>query len=89
MPPRWFPSILVQPLVPQGSVVALDVAPRQCLSDQWRSDGSMLRLAGLDVPEGDLGLFGPFQQRAADVFRAIVDADGAWLAAPFDDPVQV
>ena len=55
-----FDDVLIQPLVPDRAVVALDV-------------GVLLRLAGLDVPDGDPMLFGPLQQRAADVFGAIVD----------------
>lgn len=58
-----------------NAVVALDV-------------GVLLGLAGLDMLDGDLPLLGPFHQLAADVFRAVVDPNGAWLAAPFDDPVQ-
>ena len=31
---------------------------------------------------------GPFHQLVADVFRAIINPDGAWLAAPFDDAIM-
>ena len=58
-----------------GVVVALDIRV-------------LLRLAGLDVLVGDLPLLSPFQQLAADVFRAVVDPYGAGFAAPFYDPVE-
>ena len=53
-----FDDVLVEPLMPNGAVVTLDV-------------GVLLRLAGLNVLDGDLPLLGPFQQLAADVFRAV------------------
>ena len=49
----------------------------------------LLGLAGLDMLD-DYSVFpGPYQQLGTDVFRAVVDPDDLWLAAPFDDPVQV
>lgn len=56
-------------------VVALDV-------------GVLLRLAGLDVGQRNALLLGPGHQRGIDVFGAVVDPDGQWLAAPFDNLVQ-
>ena len=41
-----------------------------------------------DVLDGDAPFLGPDQQLATDVFRAIVDPDGAGLSAPFYDAVQ-
>ena len=46
--------------------------------------GSMLWLAGLDMLDDNLLLFGPFHQFSADVFRAIVYPYGPGFAAPFD-----
>ena len=66
-----FDDVLVEPFMPDGAVVALDI-------------GVLLWLAGLDVLERDAAFLGPDQQLAADVFRAIVDSYGAGLAAPFD-----
>ena len=40
-----------------------------------------LRLAGLDMLDDNPLFPGPFQQ--------LIDPDYLWLAAPFDDPVQV
>ena len=57
--------------MPDGAVVALDV-------------GILLRLAGLDVLDGNPLFISPFQQLFADVFRTIVNPNGARLAAPFD-----
>ena len=57
--------------MPERPIVALDV-------------GVLLRLAGLDVLDGDPVLFSPLQQRAADVFGAIIDSNGAGFASPFD-----
>ena len=54
-----------------NAVVALDIGPRHCLSDQWRSNGSMLGLAGLDMLDGNPLFLGPFHQLFADVFLAI------------------
>ena len=44
----------------------------------------MLRLAGLDMLDDNPLFPGPFQQLATDVFRAVIDPDDLWLAAPFD-----
>ena len=62
--------------MPDGAVVALDV-------------GVLLRLAGLDVLDGDAPPRSPYQQLATDVFRAVINPNGAWLAAPLDDPIKV
>ena len=66
-----FDDGLVEPFMPDGAVVALDV-------------GVLLGLTGLDVLDGNTVFRGPDQQLATDVFRAVVDPNGAWLAAPFD-----
>ncbi|MNY72849.1 hypothetical protein D3C86_2114980 [compost metagenome] len=42
-----FDVVLVEPLMPDGAVVALDI-------------GILLRLAGLDIAQGNALLFGPF-----------------------------
>jgi hypothetical protein len=54
-----FDDVLIEPFVPDGAVVALDI-------------GVLLRLAGLDMPNADASPRCPFQQFAADVFRAVV-----------------
>ena len=66
-----FDDVLVEPFMPDGAVVALDV-------------GVLLRLAGLDVLDGDAPARSPDQQLATDVIRAVVDPCGAGLAAPLD-----
>ncbi len=58
-----------------GAVVALDI-------------GVLLRLAGLNVVQGDTLLCCPDRQGRADVSRAVFDPDGHELAAPLDDLVQ-
>jgi hypothetical protein len=70
-----FDDVLVEPLMPDGSVVTLDV-------------GVLLRLAGLDMLDGNPMFIGPFRQLVTDVFGAIVDPNGAGLTAPFDDPIK-
>jgi hypothetical protein len=70
-----FDDVLVEPFMPHGAVVALDV-------------GVLLRLAWLDVLDGNPMFLGPFHQLFTDVFRAVVHPDGAGLAPPFDDPVE-
>ena len=49
-------DILVQPFMPDRAVVALDV-------------GVLLRLARLDMRQGDALFLSPFQQCMTDVFR--------------------
>ena len=71
-----FDDVLVEPFVPDGAVVSLDV-------------GVLLRLAWLDVLDRNPMFFSPFSQGFADVFGAIVDPDRARLAPPFDDAVEV
>ncbi len=66
-----FDDVLVEPFVPDGAVVALDI----CV---------LLGLTRLDMLDGDAPFLGPDQQLATDVFRAVIDPYGAWLAAPFD-----
>ena len=46
--------------------------------------GSMLRLSGLDVLDGNPFFLGPFHQFSADVFRAIIDTNGARFTTPFN-----
>ncbi len=46
--------------------------------------GVLLGLTRLDMLDGNPMFLGPFHQLFADVFGAIVDPYGAWLAAPFD-----
>jgi hypothetical protein len=53
-----FDDILVQPFVPNGAVVALDI-------------GVLLGLSGLDVLNSDALFLGPFSQFFTDVFGAI------------------
>ncbi len=55
-----FDDVLVEPFMPDGAVVALD-------------GGVVLRLAGLDVLNGDAPFLGPYHKLATDVFRAVVD----------------
>ena len=69
-----FDDVLVQPFMPDGAVVALDI-------------GVLLGLSGLDVLYDDATFLGPDQQLATDVFGAIVDSNIAGLSPPFDDPV--
>lgn len=69
-----FDDVLVEPFVPNCAVVALDL-------------GVLRGLAGLDVLDvldGDAPFFAPDQQLTTDVFRSVIDAYGARLAAPFD-----
>ena len=55
-----FDDVLIQPLLPDYSVVAFET-------------GVLLRLAGLDVQDGNPLFPSPLQQLATDGFRAIVD----------------
>ena len=57
--------------MPYGARVALD-------------SGVLLRLAGLDVLDGDAQTPRPDQQLGTDAVRAVVDSYTAGLAAPFD-----
>ena len=70
-----FDDVLFQPFMPNRAVVAFDV-------------GVLLGLPRLDVQDSNPMFFVPYQQLATDVLRAVVDPDGAGLAAPFDDPVE-
>ena len=70
-----FDDVLVEPFVPDGAVEALDI-------------GVLLGLAGLDMLDGYSVFPGPYQQLATDVFRAVVDPDDLWLAAPLDESVM-
>lgn len=66
---------MVQPFVPDGSVVALDVSV-------------LLRLSWLDVGQSDTMRFGPSLKRSTDVFGTIIDPDVQRLATPLDNPVK-
>jgi hypothetical protein len=68
-------DVLIKPFVPDGAIAALDI-------------GILPGLSRLDMPDRNPPRLSPFQQLAADVFRAVVDTNGAREAAPFDDPVQ-
>ena len=58
--------------MPNGSIIAFDIS-------------ILLRLARLDMLDRDVAALGPFQKLVTDVFRAVVDPNACWLAAPFDD----
>ena len=66
-----FDDVLVEPFMPDGAVISLDI-------------GVLLWLTGLDVPDGNPMFFRPFHQLFTDVFWAIIDPNGAGLATPFD-----
>jgi len=69
-------DVLVQPFVPDGAVVALNVSV-------------LLRLTRLDMGQDDALFLSPLQQRMTDLFGAVVVyADGLGLAAPSDDVVE-
>ena len=70
-----FDDILIEPFMPNGSSIAFDIS-------------ILLRLARLDMLDRDVAALGPFQKLVTDVFRAVVDPNACWLAAPFDDLVQ-
>jgi hypothetical protein len=75
VPLDCFDDVLVEPFIPNSSVIALDI-------------GILLRLARLDILERDVALFSPFQELTIDIFRAVVDSYALRLAAPLDDTVQ-
>ena len=50
--------------------------------------GSMLRLSGPNMLDGNPLNRSQFQQLASDIFRAIIDLNGARLAAPFDNAIK-
>jgi hypothetical protein len=68
-------DVLTEQFMPDGAITALAI-------------GALLRLAWMDMPKADPLRLSSFQQRAADVFHAVVHTNGAWSAALFDDPVQ-
>ncbi len=70
-----FDDVLVQPFVPDGTVVALDI-------------GVLLGLAGLNVLDGNPMFLSLFHQLFTDVFRAIVNPNGPGFSAPLDDTVK-
>jgi len=66
---------MTEPVVADRPVVAFNV-------------GVLLRIAWLDVIEPDALAFGPSDEDAADVFRAVIAAYDLRLAAPFDDLIE-
>ena len=70
-----FDDVLIQPFVPDRSIVALDA-------------GVLPGLIGLDMLDGNPMFFSPLHQLFTDVFRAVVNPNGAWLAAPFNNPIK-
>jgi hypothetical protein len=50
--------------------------------------GILLGLARLDARRGYVLFPCPVDQSSTDVLRAVVDANGKGLTAPFDNPVQ-
>lgn len=54
-----FNDTLVQPFMPNRSVVALDISV-------------LLGFAGLDMSDADLAFFGAGQQLAAELFKALI-----------------
>ena len=55
-----FDDVLIEPFMPNSSIVAFDVS-------------ILLRLARLDMLDRDVALLRPFQKLATNVFRAVVD----------------
>ena len=70
-----FDNVLIQPLMPNRSVIALDIR-------------ILLRLTKLDMLDHDVVFFSPLQQLAANVFRSVINPNIFWSAPPLDDPVQ-
>ena len=62
-----FDDILIEPFMPNGSIIAFDIS-------------ILLRLARLDMLDRDVAALGPFQKLATDVFRAVVDPNACRLA---------
>jgi len=58
-----------------GSIVTFDVSV-------------LLRLAGLDMLDGNPVFLSPFLQLFADIFGAVVHPYGARFTAPFDDAIK-
>jgi hypothetical protein len=57
-----FDDVLVEPFMPNRSVVALDV-------------GVLLWLSGLNVLDSDSLFLSPYQQLATDVFRTVTPSE--------------
>ena len=70
-----FYDVLIQPFVPNCSIVAFDI-------------GILLWLAGLNMLKAYLTFFLPRKKFAADILRAVVDTNGLQLAAPLYNLVQ-
>ena len=70
-----FYNVLIQPFVPNRSVIALNI-------------GILLRFARLDMLDCDVAFFSPFQELATDVFRSIINPNALRFSPPLDDPVQ-
>ena len=61
--------------IADGSVIMLNVSV-------------LLRLAGLNMRNGNLAPFGPLFQRFTDIFRPIIDTYSDMLAAALNDPAR-
>jgi hypothetical protein len=61
-----FDDVLVQPIMPYSAVVARDV-------------GVLLGLPRLDMQDGNPLFNRPFHQLFTDVFRTVINPNGAWL----------
>lgn len=70
-----FKQVMPQPVIPYGSVVALDVS-------------ILLGVSWLNVFQANPLLFGPQCQLGADLLRAVIAADGLRFATPLDHLIQ-
>ena len=70
-----FDNVLIQPFMPNRSVIALNIR-------------IVLRLSRLDMLDRDVVLFSPLQQLAANVLRSVINPNAFWSTPPLDDPVQ-
>lgn len=68
-------QIVSAPLLPDGSIVALDLRV-------------LLGLARLDMMYGHSALLSPRQERVADLFRSVVHPNGKRLTTPLDKALQ-
>ena len=66
-----FKQVMAQPIIAHRAVIPFDV-------------GILLRISGLDMGDGKTAFLRPGQEGIADVFRAVVAANGLWRSAPFD-----
>ena len=70
-----FDNVLIQPFMPNRSIIAFDIR-------------ILLWLSRLDMLDRDFVLFSPLQQLAAHVFRSVINPNAFWSSPPLDDPVQ-